>query len=85
MALFFSLCSIIFCPCISFRQEQFWVKISEMGRYPHPSTSCCVYLLEVVSIGSISPLLKAYQFTGFAYICCLFHIISSTKGGLDKM
>jgi hypothetical protein len=56
-----------------------------MGRYPHPSTSCCVYLLEVVSIGSISPLLKAYQFTGFAYICCLFHIISSTKGGLDKM
>ena len=33
----FSLCSIL-CPFISFRQEQFWVKILEMGRWPHPST-----------------------------------------------
>ena len=33
----FSLCSTL-CPCISFRQEQFWVKILEMGRWPHLST-----------------------------------------------
>jgi hypothetical protein len=33
----FSLCST-FCPVISFRQEQFWVKILKMGWWPHPST-----------------------------------------------
>jgi hypothetical protein len=33
----YSLCSIL-CPCISFRQEQFWVNIFEMGGWPHPST-----------------------------------------------
>jgi len=27
-----------FCPCISFRQEQFWVKIFEMGGWPLPSS-----------------------------------------------
>jgi hypothetical protein len=32
-----SLCSTL-CPCISFRQEQLWVKILEMGGWPHPST-----------------------------------------------
>jgi hypothetical protein len=32
----FSLCSIL-CPCISFRQEQFWVKIFEMSGWSHPS------------------------------------------------
>jgi hypothetical protein len=31
----FSLCSIL-CPCISFRQEQYWVKILEMVSGPIP-------------------------------------------------
>jgi hypothetical protein len=26
------------CSCISFRQEQFWAKLLEMGGWPHPST-----------------------------------------------
>jgi hypothetical protein len=34
---FFSLCSTL-CPCISFRQVQFWIKILEMGGWPDPST-----------------------------------------------
>jgi hypothetical protein len=33
----FSLCSTL-CPCISFRQEQFWVKNLEMSGWPHPLT-----------------------------------------------
>jgi hypothetical protein len=33
----FSICST-FCPCTSFRQEQFWVKILEMCGWPHPSS-----------------------------------------------
>jgi hypothetical protein len=33
----FSLCSTL-CSCISFRQEQFWVKILEIVGWPHPST-----------------------------------------------
>jgi hypothetical protein len=41
----------------SIRQKQFWVKIFEMGRWPHPSTGGHDYLLEVFSTGSISPLL----------------------------
>jgi hypothetical protein len=53
----FSLCTIIFCPCVSIRQEQFWDKNFEMGRWPHPSNGGQVYLLEVVSPGYISPLL----------------------------
>ena len=52
----FSLCSI-FCPCSSFGQEHFWVINFEMGEWPHPSTGGHAYLLEVVSTGSISPLL----------------------------
>ena len=52
----FSLC-FTRCPFISFRQEQFWVKNFEMGGWPHPSTGGCDYLLEVVSTGSIFPLL----------------------------
>jgi hypothetical protein len=35
-SLSFILCSTL-CPCISFRQEQFWVKILEMVGWPHPS------------------------------------------------
>ena len=46
-----------FYPCFSFRQEQFWVKIFEMGGWPHPSTGDCTYLQEIVSTGSVSPLL----------------------------
>ena len=33
----FSLCSTL-SPCISFRQNQFWVKNFEMGGWPYPST-----------------------------------------------
>jgi hypothetical protein len=29
--------SFTLCPCISFRQEQFWDKILEMGAWPHTS------------------------------------------------
>jgi hypothetical protein len=46
-----------FCPCISFRQEWFWVKNSEDGWLVPASTEGPVYLLRVVSSGSISPLL----------------------------
>jgi hypothetical protein len=46
-----------FCPCISFRQGQFWVKHLKMVRQSHPSTGSHVYLQKVVSSGSISLLL----------------------------
>jgi hypothetical protein len=46
-----------FCPCISFRQEQFWVKIVEMGGWPHPSKGGCAYPLDIISTGSITRLL----------------------------
>jgi hypothetical protein len=46
-----------FCPYISFRQEQFWVKNSKMDRWPYPSFGGHVYLLDMVFPGSISPLL----------------------------
>jgi hypothetical protein len=49
--------SSIFCPCFSFGQEQFWIKIFEMIGWSHLSTGGCAYLLEVVTAGSISPLL----------------------------
>ena len=52
----FNLCSI-FCHCLSFGQEHFWVKNFEIGGWPPPSTGDHAYLLEVVSIGSISSLL----------------------------
>jgi hypothetical protein len=52
----FSLCSTL-CPCISFRQEQLWVKILEMGGWPHPSIKGCVYPLDMVSTGFPFPLL----------------------------
>jgi hypothetical protein len=34
----FRFCPILY-PCISFRLEQFWVKIFEMAGWPHPSTN----------------------------------------------
>ena len=51
-SLFFTLCH-----CISFRQEQFWVNIFEMGVWPHSSTGNHAYPLDMVSTGSISRLL----------------------------
>ena len=42
----FSICSTL-CSCISFRQEQFWVKNFEMGGWPHPSTECHVFSLDM--------------------------------------
>jgi hypothetical protein len=53
---FFSLCSTL-CPCISFRQEQFWVNIFEIGGWSHPSTGGHVYILEEISSGCLSLLL----------------------------
>jgi hypothetical protein len=50
----FCLCSTL-CPCISFSQEPFWVKILSMGGWLHPSTRSCAYPLDMVSTGSISP------------------------------
>jgi hypothetical protein len=46
-----------FCLCSSFRQEHLWVKNLEMGEWSQSSTRGHTYLLEVVSTGSISPLL----------------------------
>ena len=43
--------------CLAFVKEHFWVKIFEIGGWPHLSTGGRAYLLEVVSTGSISPLL----------------------------
>jgi hypothetical protein len=47
----------LFCPCISFGQEKFWVKNFEMGRLLHPSTGANVYLLDIIFTGFLSPLL----------------------------
>ena len=49
----FSLCSIS--SLSSFGQELFWVENFEMCVWPHPLTGANTYLLEVISIGSISP------------------------------
>ena len=46
-----------FCLYISFRQEQLWVKNFEDEWVAPASTEGRVYLLEVVSSSSISPLL----------------------------
>jgi hypothetical protein len=46
-----------FCPCLSFGQGYFWVKNFEIHWWHHPSTEGYAYLLEVVSTGSLSPLL----------------------------
>jgi hypothetical protein len=51
----FSLSSI-FCPCLSLGQKHFWIKKFEMGGWCHSSTGSHAYLLEVVSTGSLSPL-----------------------------
>ena len=53
---FHSVSAPSFCPCVSFRQEQFWVKI-EVDGWPRPSTGGHAYLLELVSLGSMSSLL----------------------------
>jgi hypothetical protein len=47
----------IFCLCLSFGQEHFWVKHFELCVGPHPSTGGHAYLPTVVCIGSISTLL----------------------------
>ena len=51
-----SLCSTL-CPCISFRQENFWVKMFDMGGWSNLSTGGSVYALDMVSTYSLSPLL----------------------------
>ena len=48
------LCSI-FIP--AFPSDISWVKNFKMGEWPHPSTGTHVYLLEMISSGSISLLL----------------------------
>jgi hypothetical protein len=46
-----------FCPCIFFGQEKFWVKISKMVGRPHNLLGDHIYLLEVISSGSVSPVM----------------------------
>jgi hypothetical protein len=45
-----------FSACL-FDRNVFWVKIFGMGGWPHVSTGGHAYLLEMVSVGPISPLL----------------------------
>ena len=53
--LFSSLC-FIFVPAFPLDRNNSRLKFLKMGGWPHPSTRDNVYLLEVVSSGSISPL-----------------------------
>ena len=55
-----SVCSTL-CPYISFRQEQFWVKIFEMGGWPNPSMRSHAYPLYKVTTGPLPSL--------FLYFC----------------
>ena len=71
----FSLFHIFFCPCFSFRQEQFWLETFEMWGWPHPSTWGHVYLLEVVFSGSISSLLDIW----------IFHLMSFPIGSWEPL
>jgi hypothetical protein len=48
----FSLCSTL-CPCISFRQKQFWVNIFEIGGCLYPSNWGHTLPLDMVSTSSI--------------------------------
>ena len=54
----FSLCSTL-CSCISFRQEQFWVNIFEIGERNHSSTRDHISPLDIVQV--ISPLCRVFQ------------------------
>ena len=67
----FSLCSI-FVPAFPL-DEQFWIKNLDMGGYPHPSPGGHVYLLEVVSSGSISRLLGILAKVGQTPAAAHFH------------
>ena len=58
----FSLCSTL-CPCISFRQEQFWVNILRMRSGPIPQLGAMPNLW--ICLHSFSPL------------CCVFMLMSS--------
>ena len=51
----FNLCSTLF-PCISFREEQFWVKYLEMSGRPIPQSVGHAELLNMILTGSPSPL-----------------------------
>jgi hypothetical protein len=69
----FSVCSSCY-PCISFRKQQFWVKIFEMGGWPYPSSGGHAYLLKVFSSGSVSPLFSSGGIGSFfksvyIYVC----------------
>jgi hypothetical protein len=46
-----------FCPCVAFSKNNSGLKMLQVSGWPHPSTGEYAYLLEVVSTGSISPLL----------------------------
>ena len=54
-ALSFSLCSI-FIPVLPLDINNFVSRILKMGGWPHASNGDHVYLLDMVSLGSISPL-----------------------------
>jgi hypothetical protein len=55
----FHRCSTL-CPCISFREEQFWVKSFEMSMWPHPSTGGMPNLW-IWSLQVLAPLCWVFQ------------------------
>ena len=46
-----------FVPAFSFNSRNSGLIFFEVGEWPHPSTGGCAYPLDMVSMGSISPLL----------------------------
>ena len=63
-----------FYSCFSFGQEHFWVKIFEIDGRPCSSTGGCVHLLEVVSTGSLSPLLLKSSHLGHGSLSLPWHL-----------
>ena len=59
VGLSFILCSI-FCSCLSFGEEHFWVKIFEVCGWPHPSTKGPCLSTKVVPM-VVSPLCSVFQ------------------------
>ena len=60
----FSLCSFS-CPCHSFEQEQFWVKIFEMGRYSSLSIGLAQSSISPAKINSDNRILLRQSFYCF--------------------
>lgn len=52
-----SISAPLFVPAFPFDKEELWIYNFEVGGWPHLSTGGCAYPLDMVSTGSISPLL----------------------------